>query len=147
MPPQALTGQRVLPVITNRWPQLYFGILATSLATLQLELSLTRVFSVVYFYHFAFLAISIALFGLGAGGVFSYVVAGSPHRRFQKLGVLAVANAIATLLSLWFLLTRTGKISTLELTAAYFVAAVPFFFSGAILSFVISDTIDRVDRT
>ena len=42
---------------------IYFGIAATSLATLVLELALTRVFSVVYFYHFAFLAISIALFG------------------------------------------------------------------------------------
>ena len=48
----------------------------TTLATLLLELSLTRIFSVVFYYHFAFLAISIALFGLGAGGVFSYVVAG-----------------------------------------------------------------------
>ena len=45
------------------------------MATLLLELSLTRIFSVVFYYHLAFLAISIALFGLGAGGVFSYVVA------------------------------------------------------------------------
>ena len=36
----------------------------TTLATLLLELSLTRIFSVVFYYHFAFLAISIALFGL-----------------------------------------------------------------------------------
>ena len=48
----------------------------TTLATLLLELSLTRIFSVVFYYHFAFLAISIALFGLGAGGVFSYAVIG-----------------------------------------------------------------------
>src|ERR1700674_4203434 len=38
-----------------------------------LELALTRLFSVVLFYHFAFLAISIALLGLGAGGVFAYL--------------------------------------------------------------------------
>ena len=47
----------------------------TTVATLLLELSLTRIFSVVFYYHLAFLAISIALFGLGAGGVFSYLVA------------------------------------------------------------------------
>ncbi len=33
----------------------------TSFAALLLELALTRLFSVVLFYHFAFLAISIAL--------------------------------------------------------------------------------------
>ncbi len=70
----------------RRWPQVYFGVAATSLATLLLELALTRVFSVVYFYHFAFLAISIALFGLGAGGVFSYIVAGWSGSLHGKLG-------------------------------------------------------------
>ena len=59
-----------------QWPQIYLGVFFTALATLLVELSLTRIFSVVFYYHFAFLAISIALFGLGAGGVFSYVVAG-----------------------------------------------------------------------
>jgi hypothetical protein len=58
------------------WPQIYLGVVVTTLASLLLELSLTRIFSVVFYYHFAFLAISIALFGLGAGGVFSYIVAG-----------------------------------------------------------------------
>ena len=44
-----------------------------SFAALLLELGLTRLFSVVLFYHFAFLAISIALLGLGAGAVFAYL--------------------------------------------------------------------------
>src|SRR6202049_2243840 len=50
------------------------GLALTSFSALLLELSLTRLFSVVLFYHFAFLAISIALLGLGAGGVFAYVL-------------------------------------------------------------------------
>src|SRR5262244_1973296 len=50
------------------------GIALTSFAALLLELALTRLFSVVLFYHFAFLAISIALLGLGAGGVFAYLL-------------------------------------------------------------------------
>src|SRR6202521_2710580 len=52
---------------------LLFGLGLTSFAALLLELALTRLFSVVLFYHFAFLAISIALLGLGAGGVFAYL--------------------------------------------------------------------------
>jgi len=111
-----------------------------------LELALTRVFSVVYFYHFAFLAISIALFGLGAGGVFSYVVAAWPGTLFQKVGTLASVNAIAIVLSLSFLLGRTGEMHTAELIAAYFVTAVPFLLAGTVLSLIIADTIGRVDR-
>src|ERR1700757_1169247 len=52
------------------------GLGLTSFAALLLELALTRLFSVVLFYHFAFLAISIALLGLGAGGVFAYLLKG-----------------------------------------------------------------------
>ena len=49
------------------------GVALASFSALLLELALTRLFSVVLFYHFAFLAISIALLGLGAGGVFAYL--------------------------------------------------------------------------
>jgi hypothetical protein len=140
-------GQELMAAMSQRhWPKTYFAIAATSLATLLLELALTRVFSVVYFYHFAFLAISIALFGLGAGGVFSYVVAGWRGSLFEKLGVLAMLNAFAIALSLAFLLSRTGKMETTELMVAYFVAAIPFLLSGTIISLVISETIERVNR-
>jgi hypothetical protein len=137
------------PVLQSKWrpwPKIYFAIAATSLATLLLELALTRVFSVVYFYHFAFLAISIALFGLGVGGVFSYLVAGWRGSFFEKLGVLAMVNAFAIVLCLSFLLGRTGKMETAALMAAYFVAAIPFLLSGTIISLVISETIERVIR-
>src|SRR5512135_3875961 len=76
------------------WPQLYLAVALTTLATLLLELSLTRIFSVVFYYHFAFLAISIALFGLGIGGVFSYVVAGWRAPQFGKLGHLSALNSL-----------------------------------------------------
>ncbi len=147
LPPQSSVQQALSPHTGRHWPQIYFGILATSLATLLLELSLTRVFSVIYFYHFAFLAISIALFGLGAGGVFSYVVAGWRFSIFQKLGGLAIAGSVATVLSLCFLLTRTGNLETVALTLAYFVAAMPFFLAGTTLSLVIAETVERVNRT
>jgi hypothetical protein len=144
-PPDLLHSPAAQSAQRGHWPQIYFGVLSTSLATLLLELALTRVFSVVYFYHFAFLAISIALFGLGAGGVLSYVVAswrGSLHR---KLGVIASVNSILIVLCLWFLLTRSGSLSTPELAAAYFTAALPFLMAGTILSLVVSETIERVN--
>jgi hypothetical protein len=131
---------------TTRWPQLYLGVALTTLATLILELALTRIFSVVFYYHFAFLAISIALFGLGAGGLFSYVLAGRRRNIFYKLGVLAVANSIAVVASLAYILTRPGELGGLTLAGVYFAAALPFFFSGTVVSSAVAEAIARVDR-
>src|SRR2546426_2905858 len=47
----------------------YIGIFLFSLATLLLELALTRVLSVALWYHFGFLVISTALLGFGTSGV------------------------------------------------------------------------------
>ena len=126
------------------WPQIYFGVASASLGSLLLELALTRLFSVIYFYHFAFLAISIALFGLGAGGLFSYAIANWRTPFFSKLGVLAAINSVVVVACLWFLLARTGQMAPGALIAAYFVAALPFFISGAIISGAISETVERV---
>src|ERR1051326_1248752 len=79
---------------TAQWREIYLCVALTSMATLLLELSLTRIFSVVFYYHFAFLAISIALFGLGLGGVFSYVIAGWKGSLFAKLGRLSALNSL-----------------------------------------------------
>src|SRR5579864_1498314 len=72
------------------------GLGLTSFAALLLELALTRLFSVVLFYHFAFLAISIALLGLGAGGVFCYLhknrLAAFPTRTLAS--ALCMTNAV-----------------------------------------------------
>src|SRR3982074_2453825 len=61
---------RVPPAVPRR---LLFGVALISGSLLMTELSLTRIFSVTMYYHFAFMAISIALFGLSASGVFAYV--------------------------------------------------------------------------
>ncbi len=114
------------------------------MATLLLELATTRIFSVVFYYHFAFLAISIALFGLGAGGVFSYVAATWRGSLFSKLGALSLANALAPVASLLFVLTRSGEFSNWTLVGVYFFSALPFFLAGAIVSLAISETIERV---
>jgi hypothetical protein len=127
------------------WSQVYLGVALTTLATLVLELALTRIFSVVFYYHFAFLAISIALFGLGAGGVFSYVAARGTNNLFSRLGSLAALTSLVVVGSLWFVLSRRDD-SNLTIGLIYFACALPFLLSGAIVALAISRTIERVDR-
>ena len=117
----------------------------TTSGTLLLELALTRIFSVVFYYHFAFLAISIALFGLGVGGVLSYVVAPG-GQIYKKLGVISLINAALALGAVMFVLTRGADIGTFELAIIYFTIALPFIGSGIIVSLAISETIERIDK-
>ena len=128
------------------WSQVYLCVFLTTLASLLLELSLTRIFSVVFYYHLAFLAISIALFGLGIGGVFSYVVAGWKAPLFTRLGRLSAVNSLLVMVSLGVILVASDALTYPRLVLIYFTTSLPFFLSGTIVSLAISETIERVNR-
>ena len=128
------------------WPHLYLGVALTTLATLLLELSLTRIFSVVFYYHFAFLAISIALFGLGVGGVFSYLVAGWKMPLFRKLGYLSMVNSVLVIAALAVVIAQKENPGAWGLALVYFTTSLPFFVSGTVVSLAISESVERIHR-
>src|SRR5271154_2262310 len=119
------------------------GLGLTSFATLLLELALTRLFSVVLFYHFAFLAISIALLGLGAGGVFAYLLKGRLAKtatrqlaaRLCRINSVVVWVVLETVLNVPVALEVSWK-NFLNLSALYLASAVPFFLTGLLFSVV-----------
>jgi len=129
------------------------GLALTSFAALLLELALTRLFSVVLFYHFAFLAISIALLGLGAGGVFAYL----QKTRVAKVATrtlasrICMANAVVIVVTLEIVLhvpvalNVSGK-NFLRLTVMYLAAAIPFFLTGLLFSVVFARETSRIPR-
>ena len=145
-----------IPAATkNEIPErtLLAGLALTSFAALLLELALTRLFSVVLFYHFAFLAISIALLGLGAGGVFAYLL----KNRLAQVATrtlasrLCMANAALIVVVLEIVLrvpvalNISGK-NFLHLTVLYLAAAVPFFLTGLLFSVVFARETTRIPR-
>src|SRR5512140_3100463 len=87
----------------REWRWVLAGVFCTALATLLCELALTRLFSVILFYHFAFMAISVALLGLGAGGIGSYLLTGWLGRTgvWRPLALVSALNACATAIVLW----------------------------------------------
>src|SRR5208283_1007892 len=112
-----------------------------SFSALLLELGLTRLFSVVLFYHFAFLAISIALLGLGAGAVFAYMWRDWLGRwSVEPLGaVLCCANALLIVAVMEFALRSAVSIyfdwaNVRNLTVLYLASALPFFITGLVFS-------------
>lgn len=119
------------------------GVALASFSALLLELTLTRLFSVILFYHFAFLAISIALLGLGAGGVFSYLRRDWLARfGTRSLGAgCSMINALATLAMLEVVLhipvtLELNGLNLLELTGVYLAPLFSFFLTGLLLSAV-----------
>jgi spermidine synthase len=129
------------------------GIALSSFSTLLLELALTRLFSVVLFYHFAFLSISIALLGLGAGGVFAYLfrrqIAQNETRRLAAL--LSFGNAMLVVAGLHIILHIPVSLELSwsnfgRLTIIYLAAAVPFFFTGLLFSVVFARETHLITR-
>jgi spermidine synthase len=150
------TIQAAVPVTSSsEIPErtLLVGLGLTSFAALLLELALTRLFSVVLFYHFAFLAISIALLGLGAGGVFAYLL----KKRLARFSTrtlaarLCMVNSVLVLLVLEVVLhvpvtlTVTGE-NFLRLSVLYVDSSVPFFLTGLLFSVVFARETWRVPR-
>src|ERR1044071_5124330 len=88
--------------------KIFLGIFLLTLSVLVLELALTRLFSATMYYHFAFMAISLALFGSGASGVFIYIVQGrlGEENTGKWLSLFASAYAASVLADLIVILTN-----------------------------------------
>jgi hypothetical protein len=115
----------------------YAGLFLVALATLMYEILLTRIFSVTMWYHFAFVAISIALFGMTLGAVLVYLFPGrfSLQSGPNRLGIWSLIFGIAIVVSFVVHLsihvvpdTTSSGLSSLACT--YAIIAVPFVFSG-----------------
>jgi hypothetical protein len=117
------------------------AVALVSFSSLLLELALTRLFSVVLFYHFAFFAISVALLGLGSGGVYAHIYREWLERfDVRTLGSrLCLLNSILLLVVLEIVLHTPVSLEVTgrnfgKLTIIYLAAAIPFFLTGLLFS-------------
>jgi hypothetical protein len=131
----------------------YVGLFMVTLATLMYEIALTRIFSVTMWYHFAFVAISVALFGMTVGALLVHLL----PRYFPEAGVkrqlwvaallfgLSIPVALAIQLALPFEAEITaGGIAGVVATCV--VISVPFSFSGVVVCLALTRFPRRVNR-
>ncbi len=132
-------------------PRRTFGPAVACLAAslMVTELVLTRVFSVIVWYHFAFFAISVALFG---GGVAALVVHSTDARLRRgsleaqlataclalALSVVVVAAALLNSTPDWFTPGSAFTRMTAKLGLLFSLTALPFFLGGFALSLVLT---------
>jgi hypothetical protein len=126
-------AERSLPISVNR-RLLFAGIFLISLSGLVLEVAITRIFSAAIWYHYAFVAVSVALLGLGASGL--AVQYGLRRIKGNWVENLAIVSALAmvafipvTLYVMHALVSQTAY-----LPLFMFLFTVPFFLIGIIIS-------------
>jgi hypothetical protein len=126
---------------------IYFGILLLSAATLLFEITLTRVFSVAQWYHFAFMVVSLALLGFGASGSLLSLFPRLIKKQLNRL--MAVCAALFSLSCLGsYLLVNSIPFDSyrvawesrqlLYLVVYYLSLAIPFLFTGLALGVALS---------
>ena len=118
---------------------LYGGILLISAATLMFELTLTRLFAVAEWYHFAFLSVSVALFGYASSGTLLSVIPPRLRARLSRFTLLFPLSLIAA-----YLLINTipfdsyqlawAPIQIVYLVAYYLSLILPFGVSGWVIA-------------
>jgi hypothetical protein len=131
----------------------YAGLFVVTLTTLMYEIVLTRIFSVTMWYHFAFVAISVALFGLTVGALIVHLRPQSftdekvkrQMWRFSLAFATSVAVAFCIQLAIPFVpkMTMAG-VSSIVLTCI--VISVPFVFSGVVVALALTRFPRRVNR-
>ena len=134
-------------------PATYAGLFVVTLSTLAYEIVLTRIFSVTMWYHFAFVAISVALFGTTAGALLvhqrpQWFTPDKVKRqmwRFSLAYAVWIVVAIATQLSINFRVeANAGAMASVFWTCV--VIAVPFVCAGVVVCLALTRFGDKVNR-
>jgi len=127
-----------------------FGVLLVSLGTLMMEILLTRVFSVTMWYHFAFVAVSLAMLGLSAGAMAVYLMpnAFAPARTRSAMTLFSLVLALAVAGSTWIhvsLQFGADQMATFR-AITLVLMLVPFTASGIVICLALTRFPSQVGR-
>lgn len=123
------------------------GLAIISAAALAFEITLTRLFSVTQWYHFAFLAVSVALLGYGASGTalslmprWAQLPTATRSSTLALLFALSIVSAYLCLNHLPFDSYRIAweRIQVVYLVLYYLALTVPFFFAGLVTGLLLT---------
>ncbi|MBC7998515.1 MAG: hypothetical protein IAF58_11255 [Leptolyngbya sp.] len=129
----------------------FAGLFLVTLATLVYELLLTRIFSVTMWYHCAFMAVSVAVFGMTVGAIAVYLAPSLFSRKNTTLmlSVSTLAFSVTSILSVYFhlaMLNQTNLDFITMLQNTYLLTLVPFFFSGISVCLVLTRNTKQISQ-
>ncbi|HET6799232.1 MAG TPA: hypothetical protein VFH25_01600, partial [Nitrososphaeraceae archaeon] len=107
------------------------------MTVLLFELALTRIFSIVLWYDYAFMAISIAFFGLGIGSLLTHILKNKVKR--EQLPSKILQTTIIFAVSVPVFLVVIGNVIPPNIHFIYLFylsSSIPFFFAGISMSLI-----------
>ncbi|MBY0359390.1 MAG: hypothetical protein K2W82_15415 [Candidatus Obscuribacterales bacterium] len=131
---------------------IYLGLFFIALATLMYELLLTRIFSVTMYYHFAFMAVSTAMFGMTLGAMLLYVFPALQETEglFARASKLSLFCALSVVVSLFLHIAlppgNNPILQSLSTAFTYACVSVPFIFGGMLISLLFKSYNEKIGR-
>jgi len=126
------------------------GIFLLSAAVLLVELLLTRIFSVAFYYHLSFLVVSLAMLGLGLGGVCVHFAPRLQARWERTCVALSLAFSAVAVVAVGA--TFNARID-IELSSGYArvvglyaLCTLPFVCAGAAIALLLAQHSARANR-
>jgi predicted membrane-bound spermidine synthase len=110
------------------------GVFLITFSGLVFEIGLTRIFSATIWYHFAFVAISVALLGWGLGGFALHLLRHRARPSADIAATMCLLYAACIPVSLWLIVRNPFHPERLPLYFA--VSCLPFLLAGVALSMV-----------
>lgn len=121
----------------------FITIFVVSFGVLLFQLALTRIFSIILWYDYAFMAISVAFFGLGIGAFTVYVfrnkkkISAQPddHGSFVPSRIIIPTVTFAISIPIFLLIIAyVIPPNTTFIYLFYIASSIPFFFAGVSLA-------------
>jgi spermidine synthase len=111
-----------------QFPVLLFGVAFISFSILVLEISIMRIASALFTYHYAFIAVSIAVLGMGIGGVFTSKL----EPKITRRGITRVLAEASILFSLSIIMVTLSvlNLNTINLFIYSTLMFIPFVITG-----------------
>jgi spermine/spermidine synthase len=117
--------------VVNAGKLTHAGLFFLTLAVLMYEVLLTRIFSVTMWYHFAFVAISMVLFGIALGAILVYLFPSPANAIKKHLALSGLCFAATTAVSFLIYLQIPQTLDLMSyLFLTYVVTSAPFIVGG-----------------
>jgi spermidine synthase len=132
------------------------GLFSIALTTLMLELTLVRIFDVIWYSNMAYMVITLAMFCFGLSGIYCslrpFPKNADIHSHLSRLSFCFAVSAVAILPALNYIpfdfdmLYSSSMVGGALFLVMYFFLIIPFFLAGLIFSIIFSRYAEKIQN-
>src|SRR3972149_3858101 len=118
--------------------RLFLAIFMISAASLSFEIIITRISSVIFTFNYAFILVSLAILGLGCGGIFAFYKLRAQETKILNniYNILSLYGSLFALSVAFFIILVTSLSFFIYSIPFFVISFIPFFFAGFLLAII-----------